>query len=96
MLEFTGGSTLPALRLLVSHDDAEREFEYTDGAELARAQAEAHQYPPPAADLERHRRRWQDPLRRRADHHLVVRPGGLRPVERYAMRGSGPEFFTGC
>lgn len=44
MLEFTGGSTLPALRLLVSHDDAEREFEYTDGAELARAQAEAHQW----------------------------------------------------
>lgn len=32
MLNFTGGSTLPALRLLVVHDDAQREFEYIAGA----------------------------------------------------------------
>lgn len=44
MLELTGGSSLPALRLLVRHDDAEREFDYTDGAEQALKQAEAHQW----------------------------------------------------
>lgn len=33
MLTFTGGSSLPALRILLIHDDAEREFEYTAGAE---------------------------------------------------------------
>jgi phosphoglycolate phosphatase-like HAD superfamily hydrolase len=35
MLAFTGGAGLPALRLLVLHDDAEREFDYTTGAERA-------------------------------------------------------------
>ena len=33
MLEFTGGASLPALRLLILHDDAEREFDYVAGAE---------------------------------------------------------------
>jgi hypothetical protein len=33
MLNFAGGSSLPALRLLVVHDDSEREFEYKAGAE---------------------------------------------------------------
>jgi phosphoglycolate phosphatase-like HAD superfamily hydrolase len=33
MLEFAGGSSLPALRLMVVHDDAEREFDYVAGAE---------------------------------------------------------------
>ena len=33
MLAFTGGASLPALRLLVIHDDAEREFDYVAGAE---------------------------------------------------------------
>ncbi|WP_053204187.1 HAD family hydrolase [Jiangella muralis] len=33
MLEFTGGPSLPALRLVVLHDDEEREFAYTDGAD---------------------------------------------------------------
>ena len=33
MLTFAGGSSLPALRLLVAHDDAEREFDYQAGAE---------------------------------------------------------------
>jgi phosphoserine phosphatase len=41
MLNFAGGQRLPALRLLVVHDDAEREFEYLAGAgkvlEAARA-----------------------------------------------------------
>jgi hypothetical protein len=35
MLQFAGGATRPALRLLVLHDDAEREFDYTAGAERA-------------------------------------------------------------
>lgn len=33
MLQFCGGDALPALRLLVVHDDAEREFDYASGAE---------------------------------------------------------------
>jgi phosphoserine phosphatase len=40
MLRFAGG-THPALRLLVLHDDAEREFDYTEGAETALERAEA-------------------------------------------------------
>jgi hypothetical protein len=35
MLAFTGGSSLPALRLLLLHDDAQREFDYVAGAEKA-------------------------------------------------------------
>ena len=38
LLRFTGGGG-PALRLLVDHDDAEREFSYADGAEDALAHA---------------------------------------------------------
>jgi phosphoserine phosphatase len=43
MLRFTGGKGRPALRLLVLHDDAEREFDYVKGAEqaLERAKAES-------------------------------------------------------
>ncbi|WP_129677148.1 HAD family phosphatase [Candidatus Chloroploca sp. Khr17] len=35
MLQYAGDLSLPALRLLVLHDDAEREFAYTAGAERA-------------------------------------------------------------
>jgi len=35
MLEFTKHDDMPTLRLLVLHDDAEREFDYTSGAEVA-------------------------------------------------------------
>jgi phosphoglycolate phosphatase-like HAD superfamily hydrolase len=35
MLDFTQHNDKPFLRLLVLHDDAEREFDYTSGAELA-------------------------------------------------------------
>ena len=43
MLEFTRHQDKPFLRLLVLHDDAEREFDYTVGAEqaLERAHADA-------------------------------------------------------
>ena len=40
MLQFVGGASRPALRLLVLHDDAEREFDYRAGAERALEQAE--------------------------------------------------------
>lgn len=33
MLQFAGGSVWPALRLLILHDDKEREFDYVEGAE---------------------------------------------------------------
>jgi phosphoserine phosphatase len=41
MLRFAGGKGRPALRLLVLHDDAEREFDYVKGAETALARAKA-------------------------------------------------------
>ena len=39
MLDFTQHQDKPHLRLLVLHDDAEREFAYTAGAEQALEQA---------------------------------------------------------
>lgn len=39
MLEFAGGGALPALRLLVHHDDGEREYAYDAGATKALATA---------------------------------------------------------
>jgi hypothetical protein len=42
MLRYTGGKERPALRLLVLHDDAEREFDYTAGAEQSLETAAAH------------------------------------------------------
>jgi hypothetical protein len=40
MLDFTQHEDRPVLRLLVLHDDAEREFDYTEGAEQALEQAD--------------------------------------------------------
>ncbi len=40
MLEFTHHADKPTLRLVVMHDDDEREFDYTTGAEQALKQAE--------------------------------------------------------
>jgi phosphoserine phosphatase len=40
MLRYAGGRGRPALRLLVLHDDEEREFRYTAGAEASLEQAE--------------------------------------------------------
>ena len=39
MLGFSGAGHTPALRLLFLHDDPNREFEYTDGAEDALSRA---------------------------------------------------------
>ncbi len=43
MLTFTGGPSFPALRLLIVHDDGEREFDYIAGAEniLSTAQSQS-------------------------------------------------------
>jgi hypothetical protein len=40
MLEFAGGRSRPGLRLLVLHDDPEREFDYVAGAERSLEEAE--------------------------------------------------------
>jgi phosphoglycolate phosphatase-like HAD superfamily hydrolase len=42
MLVFAGGPSLPALRLLVLHDDADREFEYVAGAEKVIDVSQSH------------------------------------------------------
>jgi phosphoserine phosphatase len=42
MLEFTQHADRPFLGILVLHDDAEREFDYTSGAEQALTQADAN------------------------------------------------------
>jgi SAM-dependent methyltransferase len=39
-------------------------------SERVRTFYERHPYPPPVGDLEGYRRAWQDPGRRRAEHHL--------------------------
>jgi hypothetical protein len=41
MLDFAQHPARPTLRLLVNHDDAEREFVYTSGAEKALTEADA-------------------------------------------------------
>ena len=44
MQTFAGGSSLPALRLLVVHDDEEREFDYIAGAEKILSAAQANSW----------------------------------------------------
>ena len=44
MLTFAGGPSAPALRLLVVHDDAEREFDYMAGAEKVLDAAQTHDW----------------------------------------------------
>ncbi|MGD9375897.1 MAG: HAD family hydrolase, partial [Anaerolineae bacterium] len=46
MLAFTGGPSLPALRLLVVHDDPDREFDYAAGAEKAIEAAQTQGWTP--------------------------------------------------
>jgi hypothetical protein len=42
MLDFTQHPDKPSLRVLIMHDDGEREFAYTSGAELALERAQQH------------------------------------------------------
>ena len=44
MLQFAGGPTRPALRLLLLHDDADREFDYVAGAERALERAQTQDW----------------------------------------------------
>jgi phosphoglycolate phosphatase-like HAD superfamily hydrolase len=44
MLTFAGGPSLPALRLLLVHDDADREFDYIAGAEKVLRVAQTHDW----------------------------------------------------
>lgn len=44
MLQFAGGASLPALRLLLLHDDSGREFDYTAGAEVSLKKARAQDW----------------------------------------------------
>jgi phosphoglycolate phosphatase-like HAD superfamily hydrolase len=44
MLAFAGGPSLPALRILVMHDDADREFDYIAGAEKVISVARSHDW----------------------------------------------------
>ncbi|MCZ0730796.1 HAD family hydrolase [Mycolicibacterium iranicum] len=44
MLQFTAAGAGPSLALLVRHDDAEREFDYTAGAERVLELADAHNW----------------------------------------------------
>ena len=44
MLKYAGWPSRPGLRLLVLHDDDEREFSYTSGAEASLEQARAQDW----------------------------------------------------
>ncbi len=44
MLRYAGGKDRPGLRLLILHDDADREFDYTDGAEKSLETAAAQSW----------------------------------------------------
>jgi len=57
-------------------------------AEAVRAFYERHPYPPPVDDLDRYRRTWSDPHRRRTDAHLFW------PTERY--REDRTILVAGC
>lgn len=57
-------------------------------SERVRTFYERHPYPPPVADLDGYRRGWEDPQRRRADHHLFW------PARRY--RDDLSILIAGC
>lgn len=48
-----------------------------------------HPYPPPTTDLERYRRQWQDPQRRRADYHLLWPRHPYREEQTILVAGCG-------
>ena len=58
MLQYSGRPGAAALRLLVLHDDAEREFDYTAGAERALEHAATVRL-----DRRQHQERLDDRLR---------------------------------
>ena len=82
MLRYAGGKDRPALRLLVLHDDEEREFAYTAGAETSLEQAER-----PRLDRRQRQERLGDRLRLDDDPEAVRRRAPLR-----ARPGAGSRF----
>jgi SAM-dependent methyltransferase len=54
-----------------------------------RAFYERHPYPPPVDDLDRYRKSWDDPLRRRADYHLFWPGEPYREDRTILMAGCG-------
>jgi SAM-dependent methyltransferase len=54
-----------------------------------RAFYDRHPYPPPTGDLEGYRRRWQDPARRRAEHHLYWPGRPFRQPSSILIAGCG-------
>ena len=60
MLRYAGGTVGPALRLLVLHDDADREFDYVAGAEKSLDQASTRRL-----DRGQHQERLVESVRRR-------------------------------
>ena len=86
MLDFTQHADKPTLRLLVLHDDAEREFDYTAGAENALERAQAQRL-----DRGQHRERLVDRLRvtTSADGHGLGRRRDVPDGLRLALSGGG-------
>jgi SAM-dependent methyltransferase len=75
-----------------------------DVAEVVRDFYDHYPYPPPVDDLEKYRRLWQDPQRRRADYHLfwpnqpytedqsiLIAGCGTSQAAKYAMRWPAAE-----
>ena len=90
MLEFAGGSDRPAMRLLLHHDDKEREFAYTSGAErvLQEASAKGWTVVSMRDDWKRVFGRSSGPQRR----HSGPRPvGGDRRIGESEVHISSPE-----
>jgi SAM-dependent methyltransferase len=50
---------------------------------------EAYPYPPPVGSLDQYRRMWQEPLRRRADHHLFWPARPFRETFSVLVAGCG-------
>ena len=103
MLDFAQHATKPTLRLLVLHDDAEREFDYTAGAENALERARTEQL-----DRRQHGERLVDRLPGRMTVDDMVHVGGTTfrmgsdahypeeaPAHRVAVDGFWIDTLTG-
>ena len=98
MLDFTQQADKPSLRLLVLHDDAEREFDYVTGAEQALDRAAAERL-----DGRQHQGRlghgvltvWSAFRHPDLDHQLVGEPLEHRPQLLRARRRRGAEHRPG-
>ena len=60
-----------------------------DASAAVRRFYESHPYPPPVDGLEHYQRMWQDPRRRRADHHLFWPARPFRETFSVLVAGCG-------